>query len=98
MDAAAQEFVPVLIVGNVEASKDEVSNAAAASKKKNYRPSLAAWMVAWDRYAMAAEILEQMKFKDSRVHRMNITEVKFACVHVWACFCESCLADCVRSD
>ena len=27
------------------------------------------------RYAMAAEILQQMKFSDSRVHRMHVTEV-----------------------
>ena len=49
MDAAAQEFVPVVIMGNLAPSADEVGY---APKKKNYRPSLAAWMVAWDRWVV----------------------------------------------
>jgi len=79
MDAAAQEFVPVVILGNLAPTADEVGYAPFPSwltKKKNYRPSLAAWMVAWDRYAMAADILQQLNFRDSRVHRMHITEVR----------------------
>ena len=80
----------------MKTNKDEVSNATAASKKKNYRPSLTAWMVASDRYAMAGEILEQMKFKDSRVHRVSITEVKFACACL-ALLVNLVFADSVRS-
>ena len=93
MDAAAQEFVPVVILGNLAPAADEVGY---APKKKNYRPSLASWMVAWDRYAMAADILQQLNFRDSRVHRMHITEVR-ASANALGCGALICLIDCVRS-
>ena len=46
MDASAQDFVPVEIIGDMAPPPEDIKTVA---KRKNYRPSLAAWLVAWDK-------------------------------------------------
>ena len=73
LPATYQEFCPVLIEGDFE--KETSTN---AWKKKSYRLSLAAWMVAWDKYAMAANGLGQLSYKMSRLHHANVCDIAFA--------------------
>ena len=73
MPATYQEFVPALIEGDFE--KEKSTN---AWKKKSYHLSLAAWMAAWDKYAMVAHGLGQLSYKMSRLHHANVCEIAFA--------------------
>lgn len=73
LDLTAKDFVPVKIENNLDMAEEQGGRQA---RNKTYRPCLAAWLVAWDKYAIAADVLGQMSFLDSRAHRRNVTEVR----------------------
>ena len=61
-----------MIEGDWEPQKDKEHSGA--WKKKSYRLNLAAWMVAWDRYALAAQGLKQLTYKTSRSESLHVHE------------------------
>ena len=89
LPATYQEHVPVLIEGDFEKEKAN-SAWKKKSYRLNLVCSLfrldlnsvavylclseAAWLVAWDRYAMVAHGLGQLAYKDSQLHKANVCE------------------------
>ena len=93
LPATYQEHVPVLIEGDFEKEKAN-SAWKKKSYRLNLVCSLfrldlnsvavylclseAAWLVAWDRYAMVAHGLGQLAYKDSQLHKANVCEIAFS--------------------
>jgi len=49
------------------------------------RLEMAAWLVAWDRFTLAAVAVDMMSFADAQRHKNNVVEVSRVVVAVTAC-------------
>ena len=66
-------FCPEHVAVTLEASVD--SGGAARPKELARKLEFPSWLVAWDRYSLAATILDQMTFSQTVLHKHVVTEV-----------------------